>query len=82
MEEKNVMVVKFNLEGISNLSNYYNRRVDDLMVELSKKYKIKYYKMKVKKIINRFIGSINQIDIKLHNFEIFLINTMIFLTIV
>ena len=70
--ENNVFVIKFNIEGISNLQDYSNRLIESVIVELSKKYRLKYYKEEIKRLINRFIGSINQVNIKLNDVEIIL----------
>ena len=72
LEENNVFVIKFNIEGIYNLYDYSNRLIESIIVELSKKYRLKYYKEEIKKLINKFIGSINQVNIKLNDVEVIL----------
>ena len=72
LEKDNVLVLKFSIEGISNLNEYSNRLIYSMLKELSKKYKLKYYKEEIKRFINKFLGSINQINIKLPDFEIIL----------
>ena len=69
LEEMGILVIKFNLEGISNLNDYSRRFIDSMLKELSKRYKIKYYKEELKKFINMFLGSISQINVRLSNLE-------------
>ncbi len=69
LENNNVIVVKFNLEGILNLSDYSNRLINSLIDSISQKYKLKYYKEEIRRKLNMFIGSIEQIGLKFNNFE-------------
>ncbi len=70
LEKQNITVIKFNLEGISTVKDYSNRLITSLMDSISKKYKIKYYKEEIKRRINLFLGSIEQIGLKIDNFEV------------
>lgn len=70
LEKDNVLVLKFSIEGISSLNEYSNRLIYSMLKELSKKYKLKYYKEEIKRTINKFLGSISQINLKLPDFEI------------
>jgi len=51
LEKDNVLVLKFSIEGISNLNEYSNRLIYSMLKELSKKYKLKYYKEEIKRLI-------------------------------
>ncbi|WMT50563.1 MAG: ATP-binding protein [Ferroplasma sp.] len=70
LEKQDMIVIKFNVEGISSIKEYSDRLLMSMMDSLSKKYKIKYYKEEIKRRINLFLGSIEQIGLKVDNFEI------------
>ena len=44
LEKQDMIVIKFNVEGISSIKEYSDRLLMSMMDSLSKKYKIKYYK--------------------------------------
>ena len=70
MEKNGITVVKFNLEGISSVRDYSDRLLISMMDSISKKYKIKYYKEEIIRRINFFLGSIEQLGLKMNNFEL------------
>ena len=70
LEKQNITVIKFNLEGISTVKDYSDWLITSLMDSISKVYRIKYYKEEIKRRINLFPGSIEQIGLKVDNVEV------------
>jgi hypothetical protein len=70
LENEDITVIKFNIEGISSVRDYSDRLLISIMDSISKKYKIKYYKEEIKRRINLFLGSIEQVGLRMSNLEV------------
>ncbi|AAT43516.1 AAA family ATPase [Picrophilus oshimae] len=72
LEKNDVLVVKFNIEGITSVNDYSSRLLNALIDSISKRYRLKYYREEIKRKINLFLGGIEQIGIRFDNFEFIL----------